>query len=1104
MRIDSVRSASARVLAVLALVACAAFSSAFAQGVTSASVRGRVLDESGNPIEGAVVIATSVSTGLHYQGHTRSGGAFNIENLVPGRYIFEGRALGYRPARTEAMRLILGQVADLELRLPPTAVELEAIPVVAAESNPLTGSARTGQGTSVSDTAINRLPNLSRNFVDFIQSVPGVVGTSVGGLNNRFNNIQIDGAVNNDLFGLSTSGTPGGQANARPISVEAVKEMQILIAPFDVRQGGFTGGIVNAITRSGTNQFRGTAFSYYQDQNWVGNYRDSTGLLYKPTPSKRAQYGFSFGGPIIRDRLHFFAVVDLSRQTSPFTTVGQITSDTTGGADSVGVGIRWNTALAMQNILQTAYGFDVGSPIGPAQKNPDSNILFKLSGQLGASTTFDLSYNSVTASTDNLQHRPTSANDGYQLSNSGYQISNKTRSYRFLVNSMFANRFTNELILGYTTVRDHRVLPNNVPRIVLNSDRCVGQNVADTLLANETGTAACTVILAGGAERSSMANFLDQNIFEVSDNLTFPVGSHLFTLGTHNEFFDFDNMFHQNAFGTWWFKDIASLQAGTPYQYQRAVLLRPDGGEAIWKVKQFGFYGQDQWRPVPHLTLTAGLRYDKPSLPSPSYNPRLDSLFYVARGGAAASFVRDSSPGGINTGKLTLAGLWSPRLGFNYDFSGNGTSIVRGGVGIFTGRPAYVWVSNAFGNTGLEQATLTCNGRNGSTKTDTVPNFTIVSDQATMPAGCNPAGTASNLTPPASNVVYYEPNFRFPQTLRFALGVDHTLPWGIVGTFDFLFTKYLNNYYVIDSNLRGPVGLAAGEAYRVMYGAISGGGSVTPARISSSYLTVLQHSNRSGDRAWSGTLQLQKRFSSGMEFSVGYTYSRAMDYISLGSSVALSNYTFTTLDGTLNNRNLRRSAFDRPHRLVAAGSFHLPYGIGAGVSLTVQSGTAYGYVVSNDANADGLSANDLVYVPKYASDISLSNPNDWTALNNYINSEPCLNSQRGQIMARNSCRNPVQTFLSARFTKTIPTLRGQSVELSWDIFNLPRLLGQLLDNNWGEVRSTSGFENLSLLQLSGYSSAIGRGIYRLSLPQRRQVNVNASRWTMQWGVRYMF
>ena len=351
--------------------------------------------------------------------------------------------------------------------------------------------------------------------------------------------------------------------------------------------------------------------------------------------------------------------------------------------------------------------------------------------------------------------------------------------------------------------------------------------------------------------------------------------------------------------------------------------------------------------------------------------------------------------------------------------------------------------------------------------------------------------------------MYYDPSFKFPQTLRFALGADRRLPWGMVGTVDFLFTRYVNNYYLNDVNLKGIQALAIGEGNRVMYGTIVGT-TVTPARVSSAFADVLQHSNRSGDRAWSGTLQLQKRFSNAMEFGIGYTYSRAMDYITLGSSVANSNFRYTTLDGTLANRYLRRSAYDRPHRFVANGSFNLPYQVNVGLRLTVQSGTPYGYVVSNDVNADGLAGNDLVYVPMYSSDISLATPSDWTKLDAYINTDPCLNAQRGRIMSRNSCRNPFQTFLDARVSKTINTVNGQSVEFSADFFNVPRMLGSMLDNNWGIVKTTSGNENLTLLTLSGYSAALQRGIYRLSLPILRQTSIDASRWKMQFGMRYTF
>jgi len=1096
MRLNKVRSATARVLAVLALVACTAVSGAFAQGVTSASLRGHVVDEGGSPVDGAVITATNVATGVRYQGRSRAGGLYYLENLSLGRYTIEVRAIGYRPTRLEGTRLSLGQVAEVELRMPQAAVELGAITVQTEEANPLVGKARTGASSSVSDSVILRLPTLNRNFTDFIATVPQVVGTSVGGMNNRLNNIQIDGAVNNDLFGLASGGTPGGQAGARPISVEAVREFQVLIAPFDVRQGGFTGGIVNVVTRSGTNEFRGSAFGYYTNQSLQGDYIDSTGFVSEPTDFNRAQYGFSLSGPIIRDKLHFFTVVDLSRRLTPYSTVGQITPDTTGGADSVGIGIRWGTAQRVQDIMLNQYQYDVGGAIGPTSKNPDTNILFKLSGQLGSFGQFDLSHNSVVAYDVNLSHRPGSANDGYQLSNSGYKFDTKTNSTRLNLRTALGGSFTNELVVGLMTVRDARVLANRIPRIVVNGDRCANFTALNL--------ATCTTILAAGGERSSMANSLDQDIIEVTDNLTFPVGSHLLTLGTHNEFFKFNNLFLQNAFGTWWFANADSLAARTPYQYSAALELREDAGRARMNVKQLGVYLQDRWTPTPRLTLTMGVRYDVPKLgTTPAYNQRLDSIFYVTRGGAAASFAPGVA-GGINTGRLNLKGLWSPRIGFNFDASGNGTTVLRGGVGVFTGRPAYVWVSNIYGNTGLEQATLTCNGPITSGGTlDTVPVFSL--DVDNIPARCSRGAGGVALTPPVSNVNFYDPDFKFPQTLRAALGVDHRLPWGVVGTFDFLFTRYLNTYYITDVNLRGPVGLAVGEGNRVMYGTISAtSGASTPARVNTAYNAVLRHENRGGDRAYSGTVQLQKRFSNSMEFSIGYTYSKAMDYISLGSSVALSNYTFTPLDGTLEKRNLRRSLFDRPHRFVASGSFSLPYQINAGLRLTVQSGQPYAYVYSNDANGDSLRQNDLVYVPLHVSDISLKTASDWTRLNNYINSEPCLNSQRGRMMERTSCRNPVQTFLDGRVSKAVSTFGGHSVELSLDVFNVPRLLGSMLDNNWGEVRSTASNENINLLTLSGYSAAFQRGVYSLSLPVRRQVNINASRWQMQFGARYSF
>ena len=242
----------------LALVGIPAI--AAAQGVTTGALRGKVTDDAGRAVAGAVLTLVNTQTGLRANATSRADGLYNIENVTPGGpFTLNARAIGFHPVAHEGIRISLGQVVSLDLKLTPAAAKVTELTVRGAAESPMLSTARTGAAVYVSDSVIQRLPTIYRNFTDFISTAPQSNGTSVAGQNNRFNNIQIDGAVNNDLFGLGSTGTPGGQVNARPISVEAVKEFQVLIAPFDVRQGGFTGGLVNAVTRSGTNDFQGSS-----------------------------------------------------------------------------------------------------------------------------------------------------------------------------------------------------------------------------------------------------------------------------------------------------------------------------------------------------------------------------------------------------------------------------------------------------------------------------------------------------------------------------------------------------------------------------------------------------------------------------------------------------------------------------------------------------------------------------------------------------------------------------------------------------------------------------------------------------------------------------
>lgn len=1031
---------------------------ATAQGVTSAAVQGTVSRAGPTPIEGAVVVLINTQTGFRLQATTRANGRYNLETVTPGGpYTIEARAIGFEPATRTGVMLSLGQRYTADFTLEARIVTLEELTVVAA-TNPLINSGRTGPAQTVSDTTIQRLPLLGRNFTDLLRTSPQVLsGTSIGGQNNRFNTILIDGGVNNDIFGLSSSGTPGGSSGAKPISLEAVQEFQILVAPFDVRQGSFSGGLVNGITKSGTNEFHGSVFGYMQRPDLVG--RDTAGLLL--STFKINQYGGTLGGPIIRDKLHFFASADLQESTTQFVGLS---------ATEPATGITVATAERVQNIIRTQYGFDPGGVAAPENLGrPDKNFFGKLNYQVGEASQLDLSYNYVRASLDNFNRtsRTDPTRDGWQLSNSGFKIGSTTNSARFKFTSLLgAANF--EAHLGYQTVRDAREIPNRVPLLMVQGD----------VINNWIGA---------GGERFSHGNELDQDNLEATANLTFAVGrNHRLTVGTHNEFFEFRNLFANNRNGTWTFGNADSLELGLARRYEILLEARPGGFTAEFGVKQIGAYIQDVWEPTDRLTLTGGLRFDVPFSDKPFQNPSPDLVTTL----------------GVNTGQFPSGNvLLSPRLGFNWDATGSGNTILRGGIGLFSGRPPYVWMSNAFTNTGLEQITLTCTNPASPLLPRTVPAFTP--DVDNQPQSCAGSATPGAL---AATVNYFEEDFKFQQAMKYSFGVDHRLPYGIVGTFDFIHTRNKNQMYQTDDNVI--LGEVNGEGRQLYAAPNAAGTALVRLTRTSGVRQVVRHANRSADRATVVTFQLQKGFADNVSFSAAYTYAKSEDLMTLGSSIATSNLRNTPLDGTLENRNLRVSALDVPHKIAVSGTANLPLGFQASAIFTARAGTPYAYVSASDINGDGNITNDLFYVPQDATDITLVNPADFARLDAFIEGESCLREQRGRIMERGSCRNPWQKFVDIRLAKTVRTLRGQTLLISADVFNFLNLI----KDDWGINRETSFFEQVSLLTLSGYdtrgtpSQADDRGSYTVpsTLPFQRRVIVNSSRWRMQLGAKYIW
>ena len=500
-------------------------------------------------------------------------------------------------------------------------------------------------------------------------------------------------------------------------------------------------------------------------------------------------------------------------------------------------------------------------------------------------------------------------------------------------------------------------------------------------------------------------------------------------------------------------------------------------------MRQIGFYLQDQWAPTARLTLTAGLRLDVPFLPNdPPQNPDLLAGL------------------GINTA-VTPSGhaLWSPRLGLSYDASGRGRTFLRGGIGLFAGRPAYIWFREAHFNTGLQQLHLACTG-------DATPAFTL--DPSRQPTQC------AGLEEPVPVIAYFDPGFRFPRSLKISLGADQRLPWGMVGTVDILYARGVSQFAERDVNLMPPLGTSAGEGGRALYG------SIDPA-------TGLSEPSPPQPRLWPRDRDVQslggprlvagppapEALSPGTELSAAYTYTDARDRQSTPADQSYDNLTASPLDGTWEHPNLRTSIYSRPHKVALTGTFDLPLQFDLGILLHRLlrrpdhlhrarrcQRRRHRQPVRHTHD------NDPIYVPKDAGDITLADPANYPALERIIRRESCLQRQRGRLLERNSCRQPWINSLNVRLTKVLPTAHGQSLELSADVFNFLNLL----DRDWGLVRfnfedfGTGSFGRVSLLELVGYDVEHGRGVYNVLAPHFRQVDPESSRWRLRLSARYTF
>ncbi len=1033
--------------------------------VTSGNIAGTVTTRQDNAaLPGVTIEAVHVPTGTRYSTVSGSNGYYEIPNArVGGPYRVTASLEGFKPTTAERVEVRLGETSSVPLILQLAAVS-ESI-TVTASTDPIINPGHTGSTSAVSQTQIEELPTVNRSLQDFARTNPyfsvsptDPSGTtlSVAGRNNRYNNIQIDGAINNDLFGLAGSGTPGGQTGAQPISLDAIQQLQLVVSPYDVRQSGFTGGGINAVTRSGTNKLEGSVFGTKRNKSYIGKGPFDTAV----SNFDQTQWGGRLGGPILSDRLFFFVSGEENRRKQP----NGVSADGSTAVVYQGSGTgNFPSASALHDFLASKYNYDPGS-LGDLIYKTNSNLLFgRMDLNLGSSN-MTLRHNYVSGITDSDPSSYSRSTSQFFFPSSIYGIADKTNSTVAQINSVFnANNF-NEGRIGYQTIRDKRAVPVIFPTVEIG------------------GSGERSGSMQVGTERFSGANSLDQKILELTDDFTWVKGTHTLILGTHNESFDFKNLFIPDFYGYYYFPTLDAFEAGIPTRYKIGFANGSDPRKpTAFKAGQYSLYVNDQWRMNNALTFTFGLRADKPHFATkPSFNP----VVQTAIGFSTASAPSESL-------------IWEPRVGFNWDPSASGKQQIRGGIGIFQGRAPFVWISNGYGNTGIETTSLAC----------LAPSCT--------PPAFNPDPTAQprNLGAGAvPGIALTDPNFRFPRVLRGTLGYDRELFWGIRGTAEALWSKTQEDIYYYNEN-------------KVQSGTSPLDSRPTYSPVSSKIGDAILLSNTSLGRELIETLQLNKSFRN-LTLMANYAHQNARTAGEGQSSVAYSNWQFNQLSrGDIFQQELATSSFQIKNRFNIAATYNLatgPFSHAFGLYYDAEAGQPYSLLMGGDPNKDGSQNNDLLFVPGGgASGLILCPFNaktptatapcgagitslDSARFSNFISSVG-LDPSKSQILQRNNISQPWARRLDFHYELGLPAVYTARVMITADVLNLLNLF----DKNSGVARYVN-FGTYKPVSYVAQDTATGKPIYREAFPGAltpgSQISVanTASRWQGRLGLRVSF
>ncbi|KIQ25253.1 oar protein [Flavobacterium sp. MEB061] len=1083
--------------------------------VTSSAMSGIVRSNKGEALPGATVEIVHKPTGTKYFSTSDFDGGYAAQGLRPGGpYTVKVTYIGYKTTEITDINVGLGNNLTVNIAIEEEPNALQEV-VVSTKSKGNFNKGRTGASQQFSNREIAAVPVLgarSINSVTKYNANAGANGT-FGGQDSRLNNFTIDGSVFNNGFGLGSDSQAGGRTGSTAISLDAIEQLQVNIAPYDIRQSGFLGSGINAVTRSGTNEIEGSVYTSTRNnkKDFIGTHAGDVTI--KPGKFEETIWGARIGAPIIKDKLFFFGNFETIDNVSPATNWTSTGSPQPSGQVSLPTYTEMQT---LSNFMKDKFGYDTGAWENYDSSKESKKFLTRIDWNINDNHKLTARYVFHNSSSDQLTSNSNSLGFGNRTNsalamsfkNSGYTILDNTRSIVLELNSKLSNSWYNNFIGGYDKQIEDRGL--------------IGGGLFPTIDIKQ-GTA---TYISVGLDPFTQGNKLSYSTLHFTDNLTKTIGKHSLVFGANFEYFKSSNLFFSGSNGVYVFNSLADFYASAneslanggatsttistmPNKVQFKYSALPGGAEPmqILKSNKLDLYAQDEMKLSDKFKLTVGLRASRIWYADTALeNPTVTAMTFAD----GEKFNTSSMP--------DAAILFEPRVGFNLDLNGDASTIVRGGSGVFTGRSPGVYLSNQIGNNGVLTGVVDVSGADVYTKGY---GFTA-----------NPAQYFTPTTPTAPSTYdlsFNKKNFKSPQVWKTTMAVDQKLPFGFTGTVEGILQKNINAITYYNANFDAPVGTFSGNDNRPRYSRNDAG-----TRVNDNVSNGIVLANSDEGYFYSTTFKLEYPYQRGLWGSFAYTHSNATDLMSPGS-VASGSWTSARSVNGNNDLDVSNSNNNTPNRLVGVIGYRIEYGKGLGGATSINLGyigeqaSPFTYTYSGDMNGDRISGNDLLYVPNSASELTFaplvvsSTVNNVTtsrtysqdeqraAFDAYINQDKYLRSRRGQYAQRNESTLPMLHRLDLSISQDIYIKiagKKNTFQFRADILNFTNMVNK----DWGLSQRATNPNVLA------YSSTTGANVPVYTLATQTDPNGNrylikdtfqknsstSDVWQAQFTLRYIF